>query len=39
MQHLLERAVWDAETVRDDLRSYVIEHLGDPGGAGGGRDR
>lgn len=30
MQHLLERAVWDADTVRDDLRGYVVEHLGDP---------
>src|SRR5207253_2472036 len=31
MQHLLERAVWDAGRVRDDVRDYVIEHLGDPG--------
>jgi SRSO17 transposase len=31
MQHLLERAVWDAGGVRDDVRDYVIEHLGDPG--------
>lgn len=31
MQHLLERACWDAEAVRDDLRDYVAEHLGDPG--------
>ncbi len=23
------RAVWDAEAVRDDLRAYVVEHLGD----------
>lgn len=30
LQHLLDRAVWDAEKVRDDLRSYVIEHLDDP---------
>jgi SRSO17 transposase len=22
--------VWDAETVRDDLRGYVVEHPGDP---------
>lgn len=21
---------WDAEAVRDDLRAYVVEHLGDP---------
>jgi SRSO17 transposase len=32
MQHLLGRAVWDAEAVRDDLYPYVIEHLGDPHG-------
>src|SRR4029077_4909681 len=31
LQHLLSRAVWDADLVRDDLRSYVIDHLGDPG--------
>src|SRR3954451_5573484 len=30
MQHLLSRAVWDADAVRDDLRGYVVEHLGDP---------
>jgi SRSO17 transposase len=29
-QHLLGRADWDAEAVRDDLRGYVVEHLGDP---------
>jgi SRSO17 transposase len=29
LQHLLGRASWDADIVRDDLRSYVIEHLGD----------
>jgi SRSO17 transposase len=31
MQHLLGRAVWDTDGVRDDLRDYVMEHLGDPG--------
>jgi len=31
MQHLLARAVWDHEGVRDDVRGYVVEHLGDPG--------
>ena len=31
MQHLLARAKWDADGVRDDTRAYVIEHLGDPG--------
>ena len=28
-QHLLGRADWDAEAVRDDLRAYVVEQLGD----------
>jgi SRSO17 transposase len=31
-QHLLGRARWDADAVRDDLRDYVLEHLGDPRG-------
>jgi SRSO17 transposase len=31
MQHLLARACWDADGVRDDLRGYVTGHLGDPG--------
>jgi SRSO17 transposase len=31
MQHLLARAVWDEDKVRDDVRGYVVEHLGDPG--------
>jgi len=31
MQHLLSRARWDADGVRDDVRSYVVEQLGDPG--------
>jgi len=29
LQHLLGRANWDADLVRDDLRGYVIEHLGE----------
>jgi SRSO17 transposase len=29
MQRLLNAADWDAEAVRDDLRAYVVEHLGD----------
>jgi SRSO17 transposase len=29
-QHLLRRALWDPEAVRDELRRYVIQHLGDP---------
>ena len=31
MQHLLGRARWDADAVRDDLRAYLTERLGDPG--------
>jgi SRSO17 transposase len=31
MQHLLARAKWNADAVRDDVRGYVIEQLGDPG--------
>jgi SRSO17 transposase len=29
VQHLLNDARWDADLVRDDLREYVVEHLGD----------
>lgn len=29
MQHLLGRAKWDADRVRDDVREYVLEHLRD----------
>lgn len=28
MQRLLSQAVWDADLVRDDLRTYVLEQLG-----------
>jgi SRSO17 transposase len=31
LQHLLARAVWDADGVRDDLRDYVTGQLGDAG--------
>lgn len=31
LQHLLGRANWDADLVRDDLREYVLEHLGEEG--------
>ena len=31
LQHLLARARWDADAVRDDLRGYVVDHFGDPG--------
>ena len=30
LQHLLARARWDAEAVRDDLRDYLVEAFGDP---------
>src|SRR5918998_2050303 len=30
VQRLLATAHWDADQVRDDLRAYVVEHLGDP---------
>lgn len=30
VQRLLNAAVWDQDAVRDDLRSYVVEYLGDP---------
>lgn len=29
-QHLLRWALWDPEAVRDELRRYVLQHLGDP---------
>ncbi len=29
VQRLLNSAKWDADLVRDDLREYVLEHLGD----------
>jgi SRSO17 transposase len=32
MQDFLQRMRWDADQVRDDLRAYVVEHLGEPGG-------
>nr|WP_229914568.1 transposase [Streptomyces capitiformicae] len=33
MQRLLRYARWDADAVRDDIRSYVADHLGTDGGA------
>ena len=30
LQHLLSRAVWDADGVRDDVRAYAVGRLGDP---------
>jgi SRSO17 transposase len=30
LQHLLAGAVWDEHAVRDDIRDYLVEHLGDP---------
>ena len=32
LQHLLGRASWDADRLRDELRAYVVEHLGDSEG-------
>jgi hypothetical protein len=32
MQNLLGRASWNADRVRDELRAYVTEHLGEAGG-------
>ena len=32
MQRLLNRAAWDDGGVRDDVRGYVMRHLGDAGG-------
>jgi SRSO17 transposase len=32
VQEFLSRVRWDADAVRDDLRVYVAQHLGDPGG-------
>lgn len=32
LQHLLRKAVWDHHGVRDDLRGYVVEHLGSASG-------
>jgi SRSO17 transposase len=31
-QYLLNRADWDADAVRDELRTYVLQHLEDPNG-------
>jgi SRSO17 transposase len=31
VQHLLGRANWDADAVRDELRGYVVEHLAGDG--------
>jgi SRSO17 transposase len=31
LQHLLARAVWDEDGVHDDLRAYMVKHLGDRG--------
>jgi len=32
MQRLLNSAHWDADGVRDDLRGYAVEHLGEASG-------
>src|SRR5918999_889563 len=30
LQHLLRRALWDPDAVRDELGTYIMQHLGDP---------
>jgi len=32
LQQFLYRAIWDPDAVRDDLRAYVVAHLGGPQG-------
>lgn len=32
IQRVLDRSVWDAEAVRDELRAYIVADLGDPAG-------
>jgi len=32
IQRVLDRSAWAADAVRDDLRDFVLEHLGDPDG-------
>ena len=32
IQRVLDRSIWDADAVRDDLRAYVVTELGDPTG-------
>jgi len=32
VQRLLDEAEWDADEVRDELRRYVVDHLGQPSG-------
>jgi SRSO17 transposase len=32
MQRLLNFYFWDADAVRDNLRGYVLDHLGEPSG-------
>jgi hypothetical protein len=34
MQHLLASTWWDAAAACNDVRDYVVEHLGDPGTLG-----
>ncbi|HEX4203434.1 MAG TPA: transposase [Ktedonobacteraceae bacterium] len=32
MQHLLDRAKWDCNSVRDELRTYISQAIADPHG-------
>jgi hypothetical protein len=37
MQRLLSDAVWDTDGVRDELRAYALEHLGQESAIQGAR--
>jgi DDE superfamily endonuclease len=39
MQRLLSSAVWDADLVRDEVRAYALEHLGQQGRWSAYRDK
>jgi SRSO17 transposase len=32
IQRVLDRSAWDADEVRDDLRAFIVDHLGAPDG-------
>jgi SRSO17 transposase len=32
IQRVLDRSAWEAEAVRDDLRTFLVDHLADPNG-------
>ena len=37
MQYLLDRARWESDQLRDEIRAYVREQLGEPRGGAGDR--